>query len=168
LPEKKNEPTPGLKAGLFFGFIAALGQGGGAVLSRKAYAVAREAGQILDGAGNGINAAYQRMTGGIFVTVLMWLYLRATRRVEESRPSNWSAGWPWLLASALAGPALGVSCFQWALMTQKTGVVLPIAATSPLLVIPLTRLVDGEPITRRGVLGGVIAVAGVIGLTLAG
>ena len=77
-----------------------------------------------------------------------------------------SRGWPWLVANALAGPSIGVSCFQWALMTEKTSIVLPIVATSPLLVIPLTRLVDGERITKRSVTGGLIAVAGVIGLTV--
>ena len=166
LPAKTAEPTHGLKAGLFFGFIAALGQGGGAVLSRKAYAVAAAAGQTLHGAGDGINTAYQRMIGGIVFMLLVWLYLKVARRSEAVRRPDWSGGWPWLVAAVLAGPSLGVSCFQWALMTEKTGIVLPIVATSPLLVIPLTRWVDGERITKRGVAGGLIAVGGVIGLTL--
>jgi drug/metabolite transporter (DMT)-like permease len=166
LPTKKDEPTHGLKAGLFFGSLAALGQGGGAVLSRKAYAVAAAAGQTFHGAGDGVNAAYQRMLGGIFVTMLVWGWLKITRRPGESRSPDWRGGWPWLVSGALAGPSIGVSCFQWALMTEKTSIVLPIVATSPLLVIPLTRLVDGERITKRGVVGGIIAVAGVIGLTL--
>ena len=166
LPNKRDEPTHGLRAGLFFGSLAALGQGGGAVVTRKAYAVADQAGQTFHGAGDGINAAFQRMLGGIAVTVLVLIYLRATRRPEAHRPNNWSGGWPWLVANALAGPSIGVSCFQWALMTEKTSIVLPIVATSPLLVIPLTRLVDGERITKRSVTGGLIAVAGVIGLTV--
>jgi drug/metabolite transporter (DMT)-like permease len=37
----------------------------------------------------------------------------------------------------------------------------------PLAVIPLEHFLKGEPVTRRAVVGGVIAVAGVIGLTLA-
>ena len=167
LPAKSDEPTRGLKAGIFYGSLAALGQGGGAVLSRKAYAVAATAGQPFHGVSDGVNAAYQRMLGGIFVTILMAIYLKVTRHPDASRHADWSGGWPWLVASALAGPSIGVSCFQWALMTEKTSIVLPIVATSPLLVIPLTRLADGERITKRGVLGGVIAVAGVIGLTLA-
>ena len=78
LPGKKDEPTHGLKAGLFFGLIAALGQGGGAVLSRIAYQVAQEAGHPFHGAGDGVNAAYQRLLGGLAVTILFWLYLKIT------------------------------------------------------------------------------------------
>jgi drug/metabolite transporter (DMT)-like permease len=166
LPAKSDEPTHGLKAGIFFGCLAALGQGGGAVISRKAYSLAAQAGQTFHGVGDGINAAYQRMIGGIFITLLMLAYLKIRHRAETSRSSNWSGGWPWLVANALAGPSLGVSCFQWGLMTAPTSIVLPIVATSPLLVIPLTRLADGERITKRGVVGGLIAVGGVIGLTL--
>jgi drug/metabolite transporter (DMT)-like permease len=167
LPGKRDEPTHGLRAGLFFGFLAALGQAGGAVISRKAYAVAMQAGQVFHGAGDGINAAYQRMLGGLAVTILLWIYLRARHGPEARRSNNWRAGWPWLVGNALAGPSFGVSFYQWALMTAPTNIVLPIVATTPLVVIPLTRLVDGERITKRGVAGGLIAVAGVIGLTLA-
>jgi drug/metabolite transporter (DMT)-like permease len=166
LPTSKDEPTHGLKAGIFFGSLAALGQAGGAVLSRKGYAVTAAAGRPFHGVGDGVNAAYQRILGGILVTVLVWGWLKMTRHASDSRPPNWRRGWPWLVGGALAGPSVGVSCFQWALMTEKTSIVLPIVATSPLLVIPLTRWADGERITKRGVAGGIIAVAGVIGLTL--
>jgi len=167
LPGKKDEPTHGLRAGLAFGLIAALGQGGGAVLSRIAYQVAQTAGHPFRGAGDGINAAYQRLLGGLAVTVLFWFYLNLAHRDRPARRPDWPGGWPWMVTAALAGPSLGVTCFQWALITEKTSIVLPIAATSPLLLIPLTWWVDGECITKRSVAGGGIAVAGVIGLTLA-
>jgi len=67
----------------------------------------------------------------------------------------------------MAGPALGVSCYQWALMSKQTSVVLPIVATTPLVVMPLAHYLEGDRITWRTVLGGILAVAGVIGLTLA-
>lgn len=167
LPSSAAEPTHGLAVGIGFGLLAALGQAGGAVISRKAYAVAMAAGQPFHGALDGLTAAFERMLGGLFITLLVWCVTEATRRNPTSRPGNWRAGGPWLIANALLGPSLGVTCFQWALMTEKTSVVLPIVATSPLLVIPLTRWVDGEGITWRAVGGGIIAVGGVIGLTLA-
>jgi drug/metabolite transporter (DMT)-like permease len=44
-------------------------------------------------------------------------------------------------------------------------IVLPIVATTPLVLMPLAHFLDGDRITRRGVLGGVLAVVGVVGLT---
>jgi drug/metabolite transporter (DMT)-like permease len=168
LPKKSEaEPTHGLTAGIIFGLIAALGQGWGAVLSRKAYVVAAAHGQQFNGVGDGLNAAYQRMLGGIVVSGLFFACLKLAHRPDESRPNNWPKAWPWLAANSLFGPALGVTCFQWALMTSPTNIVLPIVATTPLVVIPLAHFIDGEPITRRAVGGGILAVAGVIGLTLA-
>ena len=81
--------------------------------------------------------------------------------------ADWPRAWPWLIGNALAGPSFGVACYQWALMTTPTNIVLPIVATTPLLVIPLAHFLEGERITRRAVVGGIIAVAGVVGLTLA-
>jgi drug/metabolite transporter (DMT)-like permease len=50
-------------------------------------------------------------------------------------------------------------------MTQKTSIVLPIVATTPLAVMPLAHYLEGDKITWRTLLGGILAVAGVIGLT---
>jgi drug/metabolite transporter (DMT)-like permease len=164
----KNEPQPGtgLAAGFFFGTISALCQGGGAVLSRKGYAVAAAAGAPLHGLRDGINAAYQRMVGGILISAAFFLYLKLAHRPQTASKSNWAAGWPWAAANGMLGPAFGVTCFQWALMSSPTNLVLPIVATTPLVVLPLAHFIEGDRITRRAILGGLIAVGGVIGLTL--
>jgi drug/metabolite transporter (DMT)-like permease len=168
LPGKAEaQPTHGLAAGIFFGLVSALCQGGGAVLSRKAYAVAAAVGQEIHGIRDGVNVAYQRMLGGIFVTVIFFLYLKFAHRPDATRRANWPAAWPWVAANALFGPALGVTCYQWALMSTPTNIVLPIVATTPLAVMPLARWMEGERFTRRAILGGIIAVAGVIGLARA-
>jgi len=168
LPGKTEaQPAHGLTAGILFGALAAIGQAGGAVLSRKAYAVAAEAGQSFHTAADGVNAAYQRMLGGICVTVLFFLYLKIAHKPLEPRKANWPRAWPWLIGNSLAGPCMGVACYQWALMTTPTNIVLPIVATTPLAVIPLAHFLEGDRVTRRAVIGGIIAVAGVIGLTLA-
>jgi drug/metabolite transporter (DMT)-like permease len=167
LPSKGEAgPTHGLRAGIIFGSVAALGQGLGAVLSRKAYEVAANSGQTFHGVGDGLNAAYQRMLGGILVTALFFAYLKLAHKQDDTRRHDWPKAWPWLLANCLAGPTLGVTCYQWALISAPTNIVLPVVATTPLVVIPLAHFVEGDRITRRAVFGSVIAVAGVIGLTL--
>jgi drug/metabolite transporter (DMT)-like permease len=69
-----------------------------------------------------------------------------------------------LLANALAGPTLGVVCYQWALARHPVSQVLPVVAMVPLAVIPLAYWLEQERPTRRSLVGGVLAVAGVVGL----
>jgi drug/metabolite transporter (DMT)-like permease len=70
-----------------------------------------------------------------------------------------------MLANGLAGPVLGVGCYQWALATTPSGIVLPIAATAPLLSIPIAYWLEGDRPTRRAILGGVVAVGACIALS---
>jgi drug/metabolite transporter (DMT)-like permease len=155
--------------GVTFGVIAALGQGMGAVLSRHAYYVAAQAGEHVDG----LTAAYQRILAGIVVATGFFLVVKlrgergeaggdspetSARRPRFLPPT---ALWPWIVANGLTGPALGVGCYQWALSQRGTGIVLPIVALTPLVIIPFSRYVEGERPRKRSLAGGVVAVAGV-------
>jgi len=82
--------------------------------------------------------------------------------IAAGRP--WRRAWPWVVANALAGPALGVACYQWALAVAPTGIVLAIVATTPLVVIPFTMVLDGERPTVRSLVGGAVAVLGAAAL----
>ncbi len=152
--------------GVIFAIGGALGQGGGAVLSRKAYAVAAAAGQNIDG----MTAAYQRILGGLavgslFFAAVKWRHLQ-TPGAAPSLRAGLSRVWPWVLANALSGPAVGVAMFQWALQLKGTGVVLPIVALTPLVIIPFSTVIEGERPGLRSLVGGGIAVAGVVALNL--
>jgi drug/metabolite transporter (DMT)-like permease len=162
-------------SGVAFGLVAAFGQGYGAVLSRKAFAVATRAGENIDG----ITSAYQRILGGLVVTAICLLVVKRktlgqTRRnpaaqdegEHAERRQQWRQAWPWVMLNGLAGPALGVSCYQWALKTTPTGIVLPIVAITPLVIIPFSRYVEGERPTVRSLMGGLIAVSGAVALAL--
>jgi drug/metabolite transporter (DMT)-like permease len=154
--------------GSVFGVAAALGQAAGAVLSRKAYSVAAAAGEAFKPTiGDSVNAAYQRMLGGMAISLCCILYVAAVRQKHEATAGRWARGWPWVIGHALAGPAAGVTCFQWALITQPASIVLPIVATTPLAVLPLAHFFDDERVTRRALFGSLVAVAGVIGLVRA-
>jgi drug/metabolite transporter (DMT)-like permease len=163
--------------GICFGLVAAAGQGFGAVLSRKAYAVALQAHENIDG----LTAAYQRIVGGMAVTIPAFLVVKrsafaqtilagaAARKAMAAQKSGaWREALPWVLLNGLAGPALGVACYQWALKNYPTGVVLPIVAITPLVIIPFSRYLEGERPTMRSLLGGCIAVAGAVALAFVG
>jgi drug/metabolite transporter (DMT)-like permease len=62
---------------------------------------------------------------------------------------------------------LGVTCYQWALKTIPTGVVLTLVATTPLVVIPFAYHLEKDHPSPRALMGGLIAVIGAIALTLA-
>ncbi len=163
-------PDRGLKVerkvfwiGTLFGFGSALGQAFGAVISRKAYAVSSLTHFSIDGG----SAAYQRILGGVVVTAIAFLLMRKIRpSAEEQEPNRWRRGLPLVIGNALAGPSLGVGCYQWALKTTESGKVLPIVATSPLVTLVLAHFIDGERPTRRAIVGGLIAVAGAVMLSL--
>jgi len=147
--------------GVLLGVGSALGQALGAVISRKAIAVGADAGFAIDGG----TAAYQRALGGVLLTWLAVPLFRRAARPTDAAP-QWRAGIPFMIANALAGPTIGVGCYQLALKTTASGIVLPIVATSPLFTIALSWVIDRVRPSRRAVLGGLIAVAGAVALSL--
>ncbi|MEQ2006978.1 MAG: DMT family transporter [Limisphaerales bacterium] len=173
--------------GIFFAVLGAIGQGGGVVLSRKAYELCRLAEQPMDG----VTAAYQRILGGVIISGIALLVVKrqfffaragglqlpsdgATNPTDgdckssaQSTAEKWRKSGKWIVFNALAGPTLGVSCYQWALKTTPSAVVLPIVALSPLVVMPFSRWLEQERPSKRSTLGAVIAVAGAVGLALA-
>jgi drug/metabolite transporter (DMT)-like permease len=69
-----------------------------------------------------------------------------------------------VLANTLAGPVLGVTCFQWALSMAKAGIVQSVVATAPLITAPVAWRF-GESVPRlRYFAGAMLAVAGTVGL----
>jgi drug/metabolite transporter (DMT)-like permease len=165
----KIEPRR-LWAGLLGAAIAALGGALGAVLSRKAYEVAHAQGEHPDPGTTG----YQRVIGGAVALGFVFLVVKfrhARRRGDDAQmvdsfsPREKLKLWPWVLANSLAGQTVGVSCMQWALENTPTGVVTAIIAMTPIVMLPLARIFEGERISGREMAGGCVAVAGAVGLT---
>src|SRR5439155_16305402 len=132
------------------------------VLSRKAYQVAIAAGQHIDGG----TAAYQRIIGGLGLVIAFFILLQVKNRNEDRAQRDWQHAWPWIVTHTLTGPTVGVSCYQWALATTPSGIVLPIIATTPLLVIPFAYFIEHDCPHVRSLIGGAVAVAGAVALTL--
>jgi len=190
MPGRARPPRVRVRpAGFLFGLLAAAGQGLGALVSRRGVLAADAAGEAAHNAVFGLTAAYQRILAGLAFTALWFLALRLLRRPPEGAPNSASSvpiqrhlindavsstspgiarrrARGWMLANGFAGPVLGVGCYQWALATTPSGLVLPIAATTPLLSIPIAFWLEGDRPSRRAIAGAAIAVAGCIALTL--
>jgi drug/metabolite transporter (DMT)-like permease len=153
--------------GVLFGVGSAMGQALGAVVSRKANLVAEAASFSIDGG----SAAYQRILGGLLMTLVGFAILRRFQPKEpgttEPMLARWKRGWPLVVANAFAGPAIGVGCYQIALKTTPSGIVLPIVAASPLVTMILSYFIEGLRPKRRAVFGGVVAVIGAVALAKA-
>jgi drug/metabolite transporter (DMT)-like permease len=175
-PGRSGGPVVGGGAALGFAFLAACGQGFGALVSRKGVQAAEAAGELVANATFGLTAAYQRILAGLIFTAL-WFAVQG--RWGRTAESPWAAyrhpgaanpprgGWGWMVANGLAGPVIGVGCYQWALATTPSGLVLPIAATAPLLAMPIAFWLEGDRPGKRAILGGLVAVAGCVALARA-
>ena len=152
--------------GILFGIGSAAGQALGAVVSRKANVVAEAAGMHVDGG----TAAFERIIMGTAVTLLTAAVL-SRRAPVSSQPeapvlARLRKGAPLIIGNSLAGPALGVACYQIALLTTPSVIVLPIVATSPLVTMLFTFLFKGSRPGPRAILGGFLAVGCAIALSL--
>jgi drug/metabolite transporter (DMT)-like permease len=163
-------PPRQLWLGVTFTVFAAVCSALGAVLSRKAWFIAHAANEFPDPG----TTSYQRALGGllapgIILLAIRWRSAHAHGGVFEEKTfhisrEKWRRIWPWVLGNSLAGQTLGMTCVQWALEKTPTGIVMTVTAMTPIILLPMTRIVDREEIGIRPLLGALIAVAGVIGL----
>ena len=162
------------KIGLTASIFAALGAALGAVVIRKGYAAIAAAEMQVDAGTTG----YQRVLGGILIPTIALLIFKS-RSAHAHGPAfagdtlqisrdKWVRIWPWVLINALSGQTLGVTCMQWALQTTQAGIVTAIIATTPIVLLPMTRIIEGEKIGWRSLVGALVAVGGVIALTYFG
>jgi drug/metabolite transporter (DMT)-like permease len=180
--------------GLGFGLLASFCQALGAVLSRIAFATGIRAGENMDGITAAYQRILGGVLIGTFVYLAVKQFERSrsrsrsrsgagfrsgegtetsgdpnpsSNRGDASRAERWRQAWPWLILNGLTGPTLGVSFYQWALKSTKTGVVLPIVALTPIVIIPFSYWIERERPSPRSLCGGALAVAGAAALAWA-
>jgi drug/metabolite transporter (DMT)-like permease len=174
-PRDQSRPTrptnrPYYTLGVALAVVSACAQGGGAVISRKAFGALHAHGFFMDGA----TSAYQRVLGGLAVGTFALLVVRwrtgTAQEIREEEPVSAPAQalppWVWVVLNTLLGPVLGVTCYQWALRANPAGVVLPIVATAPLLTAPIAWMLERSRPTPRYWIGAGLAVLGVAGLAV--
>jgi len=161
------------RSGYVFALGAALFQAISLVLSRDAFLIAASIPLSVDT----FIAAFIRLMGGLLIaTVLLTSSAglfrdpdRADRRrFQLARRHEPLTHQPllWATANALFGPVFGVTCWLWAVSLMNPGIVQSIAATAPLISIPLSRKLELNQLGPRFYTGAPIAIAGIAFLVL--
>ncbi len=135
--------------GLLFAFGGALGQAGGSLLSKIGLASG-----IPAISGNAI-----RLTAAVLL-IWMWAIIRGQfgptcQSVRRNRRAMGS-----VVIATLAGPVIGVWLALISVQLAPLGVVTTLQSLPPVFLIPIGYFVFKERITRRGILGTLIALIG--------
>jgi len=150
-------------SGIIFAAVSGIATGIATVLSGEAIDTARAMSVEIPA----VSQTFQRSVAGVAAAGAAFLLVKYyfPQRRKEEKERKWRHKRFWLLSAALCGPVLGVSCYQWALnVTGSSTIVVAIAATSTLLVIPLARLVEKDIPRGRQLAGSLLAAAGVVAL----
>ncbi len=154
--ERSRTPIPrGYRVrGVVYGTLGSLGQGLGLVLSKVGM------GEVVDP----LPATAIRMaaaTVGVWVLAVASGRVRALPGLVRDPVARWTT-----VGATFLGPVFGVWLSLVAVRLTKTGIAATLMATTPIVVLPLLVLVHREKVSRRAVVGAVVAVAGVAVLFL--
>jgi drug/metabolite transporter (DMT)-like permease len=142
--------------GLFFAFLGALGQALGAITAKFG----------LVGDFPALSAQVIRM---LAATLAIWLLALVQGQVKSSlgelRAKPRATGY--MLLGAIFGPVIGVFLSLVAIQYTEVGVASTLIAMVPIFLLPIGFFVFKEKVSRRGVFGTLLALAGVAILFLA-
>lgn len=139
------------------------------ILSKQAFLVLAQSGAPA----SPFSAAFVRMLGGFGVALVMLTALGVGQRIKGQPLSIRNSlqklrqASPWVLANALAGPILGVTCMLWAIReVGNPGLVQVVVATATLVSVPIARLTEKRRLRGHYFLGATLSICGTAGLLL--
>jgi drug/metabolite transporter (DMT)-like permease len=156
----EGDPTD-RRTGVWLGVLSALGQACGAVSTPLTVEACKQAGEVIP---DGFAQAFVRLLGGLPVVLLflLWASRKEGLLAKIRRPYAFASAPWWMLMNGIAGPALGVACYQWALTQHPAALVLSVVALTPLIGLIMQWAIEGQRPSWRLWLGGAIAIIGVI------
>ncbi len=143
--------------GIGFGVLAALCQGVGLVLAKKGMAASEEVFVLTP-----VHTTWMRMVAGTIV--VFGITILSGRFATVSRPvfRNQQNGIKYMVWGTLFGPVFGVSLSLLTITYLTVPVAQTIFALVPVFVLPGAYFYYRERITRKSIVGALIAIVGVI------
>ena len=139
-----------VRFGIALGFLGALGQGVGAVMTKHAF---------RDGDFDPFACTQIRAAAAV---PLFAIFLIASGRTRETlRALRDGPAMGFMTLGAFLGPFLGVSMLNASIQRIPTGVTSTLAGMVPVFMIPVAAIVQRERISIRAAIGAIVAVGGV-------
>ena len=136
--------------GIIYGFLAALSQAIGAVISRW----------VLTGTGtSALQSALIRLVAGV-VFLLIWIGAKRIKIGQWIKPASTPKLWGTVAVVVIIGTYLAIWLQQVAFQFTRVGIAQTLLATSPLFVLPISAM-QGEKLSPRSILGVLVAIAGI-------
>lgn len=152
-PPRPDEEAPRSSrdrvVGVMLGIGGAVGQAGGLVLSKLGM-----------GDYDPFAATQIRVIAGIVGFGVLFSVLRLWRTVMAATRDT--VAMAYTAGGAFFGPFLGVSLSLVAVQRAHAGIAASLMATTPVLIVPVVVLLGRERVSARGIVGAVVAVAGVV------
>ena len=151
--EPQSDPSlanpAGYRKGLFFAFLGALGQVANLVTSRYA---------LVDNF-PALSATVIRILIGL---VILWAIAAARGEIRDTfdKLRDRRAFWA-IVGGSVAGPFLGIWLSLVAVQNARLGIASTLMALPPVLLIPVEYLVFRRVVSRRGIVGTIVAMTGV-------
>lgn len=139
------------KLGLLYGFFGALGQALGLIFAKAAFNQAEI---------HPMFATFLRISTSILILIPLMVVFKKYKNPFKVYVGKKNALLLTLSGSVL-GPYLGITLSLIAISHTKTGIAATLMSTVPVLMLPLLKIIYKEKIPLSGILGAVIAVAGV-------
>jgi drug/metabolite transporter (DMT)-like permease len=138
------------RKGILYGFLFALAQSIGSVISRWA---------LTQTEITALQSAVIRMFAGV-IFLFIWAFFRHVRLGEWIKSKTDSKIWGRIALGIILGAYIPLWLQQVAFQNTEVGIAQTFLATSPLFILPIMAL-KKEKISLREILGVVVAVAGI-------
>ncbi len=115
----------------------------------------------------GVAGGFHAMSAGLIRTlvglVILWLLIMARGKMRENLRLIWAEPRALLVLTfaSLVGPVIGTTLVLLSLQHTSVGISSTLTGTTPILLIPIGYAVFADKITRRAVIGTIVAIAGV-------
>ncbi|MEO1583129.1 MAG: DMT family transporter [Planctomycetota bacterium] len=154
-----DAPPTRLRRGVILAMIGAVSQAAGGMFGKIGMGVGwLPTADQLDAQG----ATLVRMVFGLFgMAPIVLIFVVISRKGDgPGEPRRWTSGLMLTAAGTIVGPFLGVWMSLIAFKYSPLAVAQTLFSLSPVLILPFSRYVLRERVTRRAVIGAIVALLG--------